>query len=73
MAFRQTVIRKYDSAKVKNSSNILIEFLSESDGFENFQGSIGFYDKILTRKLKNSAHKISRPKGKYVKTISKVR
>ena len=73
MAFQQTVIRKYDSAKVKNSSNILIEFLSESDGFENFQGSIGFSDKILTRKLMNSAHKISRPKGKYVKTISKVR
>ena len=33
----------------------------------------GFSDKILTRELMNSVHKISQPKGKYVKNISKVR
>ena len=38
-----------------------------------FKGSISFSDKILTRELMNSVHKISRPKGKYVKNISKVR
>ena len=38
-----------------------------------FKDPFVFPTKILTRELINSAHKISRPKGKYVKIFSKVR
>ena len=38
-----------------------------------FKDTFVFLTKILTRELMNSAHKISWPKGKYVKNINKVR